>query len=387
MNTKLFIVLTYCVSITLFSLAAVAKETATTNASSWEPGKTWVMMVGVEEGKHNKIYADMPDPNREDQKLHDLFIERGVPKNQIVFLKDEKATLATIKTTFTELLKKTNEGDTLFVYYTGHGTADKNGHGYFANYDAKSAWSSLWAVADIYAAIEADFKGNTVLTMGDCCYSGTLSTQMKALKTDKAYATVSSSLSTTTAGMYWTFTETLISAFRGRAYVDSDADGHVSITELGSHSREEVGVFMNQETTFASNDAFPQQFNLVASQKRAHNDVGEYREVRIDPSKDKWQKAKIVKVDGNDVTLLYYFDDEANYKTFAADSEHVRSFSQEPFEATGQVQVKDGRRWYPAEIVSVDAETGLHKVRYGKRKQWDGLFFRDDLRAGTGRNQ
>jgi hypothetical protein len=367
------------VAVTVLSLAATAKEIEAPKESSWEPKTTWVLMVAVEVWK-NGNYADMPDPNREDQKLYDLFIKQGVPEDQIVYLKDEKATLDHIGKEFTKLLKKTSEGDTLFTYYTGHGSADKKGRGYFANYDAASAWSSMWAVADIYASIENDFKGDTVLTMADCCYSGTLSTQMKTLKTDKAYACISSSLSTTTAGMYWTFTETLISGFLGRPYVDSDADGHVSLRELKAHSREEVGVFMKQETMFATNDKFPKTFNLVKSLDKTHDDVGKYYEVKIDPKKGKWRKAKLVKVEGDEMTLLYYVDDEATYKVFRANSDYLRTFDRQCFKTGDAVQVKDGRRWYPADIVAVDSDTGLHKVRYGKRKKWDGLFFYGDLR-------
>lgn len=379
MNTRILTMLISSVAVTALSLAATAQEIEAPKESSWEPKTTWVLMVAVEVWK-NGNYADMPDPNREDQKLYDLFIKQGVPEDQIVYLKDEKATLGNISKEFTKLLKETSEGDTLFTYYTGHGSADKKGRGYFANYDAASAWSSMWAVADIYASIEKDFKGDTVLTMADCCYSGTLSTQMKTLKTDKAYACISSSLSTTTAGMYWTFTETLISGFLGRPYVDSDADGHVSLRELKAHSREEVGVFMKQETMFATNDKFPKTFNLVKSLDKTHDDVGKYYEVKIDPKKGKWRKAKLVKVEGDGMTLLYYVDDEATYKVFKANSDYLRTFDRQCFKTGDAVQVKDGRRWYPADIVAVDSDTGLHKVRYGKRKKWDGLFFYEDLR-------
>ena len=379
MNTRILTMLISSVAVTVLSLAATAKEIEAPKESSWEPKTTWVLMVAVEVWK-NGNYADMPDPNREDQKLYDLFIKQGVPEDQIVYLKDEKATLDNIGKEFTKLLKKTSEGDTLFTYYTGHGSADKKGRGYFANYDAASAWSSMWAVADIYASIENYFKGDTVLTMADCCYSGTLSTQMTTLKTDKAYACISSSLSTTTAGMYWTFTETLISGFLGRPYVDSDADGHVSLRELKAHSREEVGVFMKQETMFATNDKFPKTFNLVKSLDKTHDDVGKYYEVKINPKKGKWRKAKLVKVEGDEMTLLYYVDDEATYKVFRANSDYLRTFDRQCFKTGDAVQVKDGRRWYPADIVAVDSDTGLHKVRYGKRKKWDGLFFYGDLR-------
>jgi hypothetical protein len=216
--------------------------------------------------------------------------------------------------------------------------------------------------------------------MAGCCYAGTLGAQMKTLKTDKAYATLSSSLSTLTSGMYWTFTETLISGFLGRPYVDSDADGRVSLRELMAHSREEVAVFMQQEATFSMNEHFPETFNLVKSLKRTHEDVGKFYEVRVNPKKGSWQKAKAVKREGDEITLAYYVDDEANYKTFKVDSEDLRTFSRQCFKMSDVVDVKDGR-WYPAEIVAIEKKTGLHKVRYGKKKKkWEGLFFYDDLR-------
>jgi hypothetical protein len=369
-----------------FRLVKSAPPTGTRarTRADWEPERTWVMMVAVEVFEHNDTYADMPDPNREDQKLHDLFVKCGIPEKQIVYLKDQKATLQNVKREFIRLLKKTGEGDTLFTYYTGHGVVDKLGLGYFVNYDApvspaRDGWDGLWAVADMYELIERHFKGDTVLAMAGCCYSGALGEEMRTLVTDKAYATLSSSLSTQTSGMYWTFTETLISGFLGRPYVDANADGTVSLREVMAHSREEVAVFMQQEATFSTNGHFPGTFNLVKSQKRTHADVGRYYEARINPKKGAWQKTKAVRIEGDEITLLYYFDDEANYKTFKRDSRDVRTFSRACFEMGDVVDVKDGR-WYPAEIVAIEKETGLHKVRYGKRRKWEGLFFHDDLR-------
>jgi len=352
----------------------------------WKPERTWVMMVGVEVFKNNDTYADMPDPNREDQKFYELLIKRGVPKEQIVFLKDQKATVSNIRKEFTALLKKTKKGDTLFTYYTGHGTVDKRGRGYFVNYDAPgnsnwTNWKDMWAVEEIFASIEKHFKGDTVFAMADCCHSGTLCTQMKNLKTAKAYACMGSSQSTQTAGMYWTFTETLISGFTGRSYLDADANGSVSLRELAAHSREEVAVFMQQETEFATNQAFPEPFTLGAAPKKQHKDVGSYYEVRVNPKKkESWQKAKAVKFEGGTITLLYYVDDEANYKKFKADSEDVRAFSRQCFKMNDIVDVRDGKRWYPGKILAVEKGTGIHKISYGKKKKWKALFFYDDLR-------
>jgi len=113
----------------------------------WEPSRTWVFAVGILEWEHGDIYSSFPDamPNRADRRLFAAITSAGVPDHQVVFLKDEKATLAAIRRAFESQLDRTKEGDLLIFYFAGHGSRDRETRAtYFANYDAGSTYASHW---------------------------------------------------------------------------------------------------------------------------------------------------------------------------------------------------------------------------------------------------
>lgn len=367
------------------SCSMMAEESSKKKDATWQPKKTWIMMVGVGEYAKGSNYSDMPDDGEgADDLLYNTFIKCGVPKDQIVFLTDKKATLKNINKEFVALLKKSDSDATLITYFTGHGTVDNNGNGYFANYDAGSGkkWkNTTWSVESIYKNIEEHFEGSTAILAADCCHSGTLSSQLKTLKTEKAYATMSSSLARLESGMYWTFTESLVSGFLGTSFVDSNSDGKVSMSELKTHSRTEMAVFLQQETTFSKNKIFPDYFNLVVAEKKQHKDIGKYVEIKIGKRRGAdWAKAKIVEVKDGKIRLAHYINDGLVFTILPADSKNIREFSRKIFKMGDVIDVKDGRRWRNAILLSIEAETGLHEVAVEDEKGWDGLFFYEDLR-------
>ena len=75
--------------------------------TTWEPAKTHVFAVGILKWKNPDQWASFPDivKNRADQQLVDFFKKSGVPEEQIVYLKDEKATLKNIRTRFREFIQ------------------------------------------------------------------------------------------------------------------------------------------------------------------------------------------------------------------------------------------------------------------------------------------
>jgi len=333
--------------------------------------------------ENSHIYANMTTRDREDQVFCDTLIKQGVPKEQITFLKDKEATLENIKKEFSTLLKKTKKGDFLITYFCGHGTVDKEGKGYFINYDAPDVedWSGLWEVSQVFEQIENEFNGDRILMTADCCNSGSMSEVLKTLKTDKAYACLSSSLSTLVFGDLSTFTETLVSAFAGQPYVDTNGDGRIALSELRAHTFEEVGVFMQQEIMFSTNQKFPSKFNLVKALERTHEDVGKYYEIKVGKRRRAlWRKAKACEFKDGMITFSYYPGEFREYKTIKADSKSIRSISRKTYALDDVVDVLDGRRWHPAKILKIDEKTGLHTIRYEKRKGWDGLYFYNDLR-------
>jgi hypothetical protein len=137
---------------------------------------------------------------------------------------------------------------------------------------------------------------------------------------------------------------------------------------------------MQQETTFSPNHNFPKKFNLVPALKRKHKSVGQYFEIQLGKKKPSWRKAKVWKIKGDDVTFSYYVGETISYKSFKKNSKNIRKFSRECFKIGDVIDVKYAKRWHPAEILSIDKKTGLHSIRYEKKKGWDGLYFYEDIR-------
>ncbi len=65
-------------------------------------------------------------------------------------------------------------GDTLIFYFCGHGVWDfRTDRHFFANYDADGdSNDNSFDMCELYAELNASFRGATVLLLADCCYSG-----------------------------------------------------------------------------------------------------------------------------------------------------------------------------------------------------------------------
>jgi hypothetical protein len=96
-----------------------------------------------------------------------LLKTRGIPEDQIVFLKDEQATKQNIEGKFNEFLRKSSSEEFLIFYFGSHGKYDPvTGAFKFVTFDEKLPFE--WA----FDSIERYFKGSQVLMFADCCYSG-----------------------------------------------------------------------------------------------------------------------------------------------------------------------------------------------------------------------
>ena len=76
--------------------------------------------------------------NRKDEELYQFFRQQGVPAANMIFLKDQQATLSGIQSAMKSLLEKSNTSSTFIFYYAGHGVRAGNGPVSFANYDYAS---------------------------------------------------------------------------------------------------------------------------------------------------------------------------------------------------------------------------------------------------------
>jgi hypothetical protein len=292
----------------LWLLTVAVPATLAQQQPGWQPQRTWVFVVGTLEWKDKETFESFPKENRRDRELVRFFREENVPPEQIVYLQDRAATTNRIQTALRQLLAKTQEGDTLFLYYTGHGYKADDGHAYFASYDANDEDNPGWAVNSIPATIERYFKGERAFLTADCCFSGALAERVRAMRSRISYAVFTSSTSDNISTGNWTFTETLLACLRGRAFVDTDGNGEITFDELGREIKSDMSFGEEQTSTYILTGKFGPQTIVAEAQARADRRVGARVEVY---SEGDWYKGRIIDAGRGRYRVHYYgYDDE-----------------------------------------------------------------------------
>jgi hypothetical protein len=292
---KLLFVLLWLMTIGVPAISAQERD--------WQPQRTWVFIVGILEWKDKETFESFPQENRRDRELVRFFREQGVPSEQIIYLEDRAATTNRIQNALRSLLSKTQEGDTLFLYYTGHGYKAENGRAYFASYDAEGEDNPGWAVDSIPATVERYFKGSNAFLTADCCFSGALAESVRAQRSRTSYAVFTSATSDKLSTGNWTFTETLLAGLRGRAYIDTDGDGEITFSELGREIKSDMSFAEKQTASFILTGRFEQQRVLAGAATRADGRVGARVEVY---SEGDWYKARIISAERGRYRVHYY---------------------------------------------------------------------------------
>lgn len=282
---------------------AAAQAAGREPSRSWEPARTWVVAVGILEWQHSDSWDSFPKAGRRDAELVEFFRQAGVPQEQILFLKDREATKERIKREMARLLSRANEGDMLIFYFTGHGAQDDTGATYFANYDADDDLArTALSVRSIFDTIERNFRGSRVLLTADCCYSGALVVEAARRRTSIAYAVLTSSRYDSVSTANWTFTEALLSGFRGSARVDQNLDGEIELSELAHYARARMWSVEEQRTAFTTTGDFSPEMGLAEVRRRPAPRVNERVEVEWEGD---WYAATILDVKGTRYRIHY----------------------------------------------------------------------------------
>jgi hypothetical protein len=285
------------------ALGASAQVVGREPSQNWQPGRTFVVAVGILEWQHSDSWDSFPQAGRKDAELVEFFKRAGVPESQILFLKDREATKARIQRSMARLLATSEEGDMLIFYFTGHGAQDEMGATYFANYDAGDDLAqTAWSVRSIFDTIERNFKGSKVLLTADCCYSGALANEAARRRASISYAVLTSARSNSLSTANWTFTEALLSGFRGNAKVDQNLDGEIELSELAHYARARMWSVEEQRTAFTTTRDFSPEMGLVEVWKRANQRLRESVEVLWE---DDWYPATILEVRGSKYKIHY----------------------------------------------------------------------------------
>jgi hypothetical protein len=289
------------------SFGVLAALPAKAREREWQPQRTWVFIVGTLEWKNSGMFESFPQKNRRDAQLASFFRAEGVPAAQLVYLKDRQATTARVKTAFKDLLSRTQEGDLLFVYYTGHGYKSEDERTtFFATYDAGENVPG-WATSSIVGDIERHFKGSSAFLTADCCYSGNLAQQIRKLNSRISYACLASSSGNELSTANWTFTEMLLAGLQGKTYADIDQNGEVTLHELAEGIKADMAFAEGQQSAFLATGVFANQTVLARAERRSNRDVSRRVEVR---SEGDWYKARIIEAEQGRYKVHYYgYDD------------------------------------------------------------------------------
>src|SRR5262245_22311849 len=87
------------------------------------PAHTFALLVGLLEWQDPSI-GTFPQAARQDRALERLLLERGVPREQLVFLQDAEATKARVLDELSALAARAPTGSTLIYYFAGHGSLE-----------------------------------------------------------------------------------------------------------------------------------------------------------------------------------------------------------------------------------------------------------------------
>ena len=334
--------------------------------AAWTPAQTRAVMIGVLEWK-NPGLGSFPKPGRVDRVLERTFLARGVPAANVTFLEDRAATRAACLQAIAATAAAAAPGETLIVYYAGHGLREK-GATYFAPYDADTQATSATAlgVTEIGATIRGAWKGGRLLLFADCCHSGSLAEIVAGEEGVRgvAAACLTSSDATSKSTGRWTFTESLVSAFGGNGAADADRDDAVDFGEADAFVHREMRYREAQWVRAAKTSSFPSDLVLGAvdpSRRRPARVEGprqplDYGEVAW---KGTWWKAQIVGMRAEGLAIHYLGFPASDDEVVAPD--RFRPLPPIGYTNGTNVETESDGTWWRSTVVGTDVEfTRVH---------------------------
>lgn len=346
------------ISICLAVMLLLAVGPAAGQPREWQAERTWVFMVGLLEWEDGESFAAFPKENRRDVTLLNVLKARGVPVGQIVYLQDRSGTTSRIRTEFEKLLRRTRQGDTVMVYLEGHGYKDDNGETFFASYDTDEESNPGVPLSLIPASIERYFKGSTAIIVQDHCYSGTMAELVQKRKSSVSYAVLASSSASQSSTGNWTFTEAVISAFRGDMVSDDDADGSITFAELRANAEADMLFGEEQVAAFAFTGGFDVQTKITKSIPNPGPRIGERVEAY---SIDGWYRGYVIGHKDGKYRIHYYGYEDSDDEWVTPKMIRSPKISSQ-YKIGEKVEVEWKKEWYPAHILNIKG--GSHYISY-----------------------
>lgn len=247
--------------LTVFIWLFFGSRVALADSVAWAPEKTRAVVVGVLSWQ-NPAIGTFPAENRQDLRLYQTLLERGVPEHNVSLLLDEKADRQAVLEALQEQTSRLQQGDTFLFYYAGHGIRDKSGQVLFLPYDySPGNGLSMRDIGDKLFTSKAD----RVLLFADCCHSGALEEVALSLEEHGVKAaSLSSATAELTSTSNWTFTQALIDGLSGTPASDRNGDLRVTLAETMSDVADAMRFYEHQQSG-ASNRSWLDEFVLASA--------------------------------------------------------------------------------------------------------------------------
>lgn len=344
----------------------------------WIPVKTLVFLIGVLEWQDISL-ATYEKKGRQDQILYEILEQRGILKENMVYLQDKKATLANITREFETLLKKSDSGSTFFFYYAGHGQHSKDRtKTYFLNYDCKTSDSEKYcfSLSTIEEMIKKYFKGKLVIFTADCCYSGALNVVAENLtKSGIESIVLTSSVSSNSSTGAWTFTESLNEILYGNPIMNLTGK-NITIKNAGEYICENMKYADSQKGNYYHTTNVPENF-ILSKVNTTYSNKKHFGEIKQIWWKDKNYTCRIIDQKENKY-LIHYFGWGKEWDEWK-DYNELKNVEFKMYPINDKIQVKWGDKWYPAIIIK--KEDVYHYIKYeGWGDEWNEWVASDRIK-------
>ena len=199
------------------------------NTTFYPVGKGYYLIIGVSSYAHlNSLYST------DATAMEKLFKQRP---NEVITMRDEEATKQNILNVFASIRKKIKPEDYLFVYFSGHGDADRLALYNYSTTDKTDALTDN-DLEDIFSQMPT----KEIILVVDACYSGSLFdgyVATKALK-NSGYVLMASSTAEQESYQYrddgglGLFTKHFLLGLLNRR-ADYNRDGKITASEIFSY--------------------------------------------------------------------------------------------------------------------------------------------------------
>lgn len=332
------------------------------HAAEWSPKKTRLVVISLARFAGEKDGAtSFSISDRLDDPLVELFKTRGVPEDQILYLKDDEATKETITAEFPAFLAGSADDETLIFYYSSHGGYDPKTGGH-----TFSAFDGSMPIGWFVGKIEAKFRGTQAMLFSDCCFSGGLVELARVrTKTPISFGALSTTGSCNLGYSGWRFTDVLIRAWAGDVAMDADESGSISFLELCVFAERYMAFVAEGKPLHATTGRFDGGLVLSETDRPAKEGIGMLVEAREGKS---WFKAEIVDVKfdakGGARLLRVHFTDKNRYSKRAWVSlDDIREYEYRTYKIGTKVEIRhaDGE-WLPGRVI--DSFEHMHECSY-----------------------